>query len=120
MILAIAASNAPCTVSVAAAILSRSAGDGAVYPRVLIYRQDYNAGGPEVYCEYGDGSIGSAPLAIANQPFSSTPTYTPVPINIGGSADCGGPITTAGDVSVITVPSGYYDVHSTFVFAPEA
>jgi hypothetical protein len=112
--------NAPCTVSVAAAILSRSAGDGAVYPRVLIYRQDYNAGGPEVYCEYGDGSIGSAPLAIANQPFSSTPTYTPVPINIGGSADCGGPITTAGDVSVITVPSGYYDVHSTFVFAPEA
>jgi hypothetical protein len=39
-----------------------------------------------------------------------------VQINIGGSADCGGPVSTAGDVNQITVPSGYYDVHSTFLF----
>ncbi len=107
---------APCTVSVAGAVLSRSAGTAAIYPRVLIYRQDYNAGGPEVYCEYGDGSTGSLPMALTKQPLSSTPTYTPVPINIGGSADCGGPVATAGDVNQITVPAGYYDVHSTFVF----
>jgi|GEM_PF-5160204 len=36
-------------------------------------------------------------------------------INIGGSADCSGPVPTAGDVAVITGPS-YYDVFSTFVF----
>ncbi|MDX6564214.1 MAG: hypothetical protein QOD65_4028, partial [Gaiellales bacterium] len=42
------------------------------------------------------------------------------PINIGGTADCSGPVATAGDVNVITVPAGYYDVHSTFVFVPEA
>jgi hypothetical protein len=109
--------NAPCTVAVKGAILSDSPGTGQIYPRVLIYRQDYNAGGPEVYCEYGDGSTGSAPLTLTDQASSATPTYTAVPINIGLTADCGlaGP---AGDVSQITVPSGYYDVHSTFVFLP--
>jgi hypothetical protein len=112
--------NAPCTVSVGGAILARSPGTGAIYPRVLIYRQDYNSGGPEIYCEYGDGSTGSAPLALTKQPLSATPTYTPVPLNIGLSADCGGPVATAGDVNQITVPSGYYDVHSTFVFVPAA
>jgi len=109
--------NAPCTVALKAAVLSDSADPGSVYPRVLIYKQDYNVGGPEVYCEYGDGSTGSAPLALTDQAPSATPTYTAVPINIGGSDDCGlgGP---AGDVNQITVPAGYYDVHSTFVFLP--
>jgi hypothetical protein len=109
--------NAPCTVAVKGAVLSASAGTTAIYPRVLIYRQDYNAGGPEVYCEYGDGSTGSVPLALTQQALSSTPTFTAVPLNIGGSDDCGlgGP---AGDVNQITVPSGYYDVHSTFTFLP--
>ena len=109
--------NAPCTVAVKAAVLSDSADPGSVYPRVLIYKQDYNVGGPEVYCEYGDGSTGSAPLAVTPQAPTSTPAYTAVPLNIGGSDDCGlaGP---AGDVNQITVPAGYYDVKSTFVFLP--
>ena len=108
--------NAPCTVSVAAAVLSANSESVGVYPRVLIMRQDYNAGGPEVYCEYGDGSTGAAPVSVASQSPSSTPTMTPMQINIGGTADCNGPVSTAGDVSVITVPDGYYDVSSTFVF----
>jgi hypothetical protein len=108
--------NAPCTVSVAAAVLSDDPGSAEFYPRVLIYKQDYDLGGPSVYCEYGDGSTGVLPMPITAQALSATPTYTPVPINIGGSADCGGPITTAGDVAMIVVPAGYYDVHSTFVF----
>jgi hypothetical protein len=111
--------NAPCMVAVKAAVLSDSAGTTAIYPRVLIYRQDYNAGGPEVYCEYGDGSTGSLPLAITQQALSSTPTYTGVPLNIGGTADCVPTVSApGGDVDVITVPSGYYDVHSTFTFLP--
>jgi hypothetical protein len=108
--------NAPCTVSVAAAVLSDDAGTAGVYPRVLIYRQDFNNPGPEFYCEYGDGSTGVAPATLNKQPLSATPTYAPIQINIGGSADCGGPVPAAGDVNVITVPSGYYDVKSTFVF----
>ena len=107
---------APCTVSIGGAVLSRSAGTAGIYPRILIYRQDYNSPGPESYCEYGDGSTGVLPLALTKQPLSSTPTYTPVPVDIGGSADCGGPVATAGAVNQITVPAGYYDVHSTFVF----
>ena len=105
--------NAPCTVSVKAAGLGT--GYVKVYPRVLIYSQSL-AGGPETYCEYGDGSTKSGPLAIAKQDPTATPTYTNVPVNIGGSADCSGPVTTAGDVTQITVPAGYYDVNSTFVF----
>jgi hypothetical protein len=108
--------QAPCTVSVAAAVLSDNHDNADFYPRVLIYRQDYASPGPEVYCEYGDGAAGAKPVSITAQPLSATPTYTPTLINIGGSADCGGPVPTAGDVSVITVREGYYDVHSTFVF----
>lgn len=107
--------NAPCKVAIKAAVLADSPGSADVYPRVLIYWQDYENVGPEVYCEYGDGSTGSVPLAITKQAPSATPTYTPVPLNIGGSADCGlaGP---AGDVNQIIVPAGYFDVHATFVF----
>jgi hypothetical protein len=109
--------NAPCTVAVKAAVLSDSAGSTQIYPRVLIFRQDYNSGGPETYCEYGDGSTGSAPLDVTQQAPSSTPAYSAVPLNIGLTDDCGlgG---AAGDVDQITVPAGYYDVQSTFVFLP--
>jgi hypothetical protein len=108
---------APCTVAVKAAVLSDDSDPGSVYPRVLLYKQDYNAGGPSVYCEYGDGSTGSAALAVAPQAPTSTPAWTAVPLNVGLSDDCGiaGP---GGDVSQITVPAGYYDVKSTFVFLP--
>jgi hypothetical protein len=107
--------QAPCKVSVSAAYLTAGAGALGVYPRVLIHRQDYVSAGPETYCEYGDGSSPAfAPLLA--QPLSSSPAYTPFPIDIGGSADCGGPDPTAGAVNQITVPAGYYDVSSTFTF----
>ena len=70
--------------------------------------------------------VGTAPLTIPNQPFTTSAafalpgTYTPVPVNIGGSADCGAtPVVPIGngDVASIIVPSGYYDVHSTYVFS---
>lgn len=105
-------SQAPCMVFIGAAYLSKHEGDLAVYPRVLIQRQDYASGGPQTYCEYGD-----APLQfVSAQESSSTPDFTPLTIHIGGSADCGGPDPTAGEVTHITVPAGYYDVFPTFVF----
>ncbi len=109
--------NAPCKLSVAAAVLSGTAATMYVYPRVLMQRQDYVTAGPQHYCEYGDGtgpSSGSAP--VVTQASTSTPVFTPLAINIGGSADCGGPVPTAGAVNEITVPAGYYDVFSTFTF----
>lgn len=105
------ASQAPCQIAVVAAALSSS--NASVYPRVLVHKSGTPSGAaaPMTYCEYGDGS----PLTLAGQARSSTPTYTAVPINIGGSDDCGigGP---TGDVASIVVPEGYYDVFSTFVF----
>jgi hypothetical protein len=110
--------QSPCEISVKASVIGSA--DHSVYPRLLIYTESL-AGGPEMYCEYADGSTGvggnGAPLNIAH---SAMPAYANVPVNIGGTADCSGPDPTAGNVSVITVPAGYYDVHSTFVFAPAA
>ena len=95
-------SQAPCKVSVAA----YSTADGVkVYPRVDIQTESLN-GGPQEYCEYGDGPLSGV----------LTGTATDQPINIGGSADCNGPNPAAGDVPAITVPAGYYDVFSTFQF----
>jgi hypothetical protein len=115
-------SNAPCTVAVRAAVLSYQSATYTVYPRVLLTRQDYTTPGADTYCEYGDGSTGNgsdgAPVAIAKQIPSSAPDFTAMQLNIGGSADCGGPVTTAGNVDQITVPAGYYDVQSTFSFRP--
>ena len=116
--------QAPCKVTVKAAVLQSGTGTTPVYPRVLIQKQDYNAGGPSVYCEYGDGSTGAnaaatdgLPAQIANQPSSATPTYTAMQLNIGGSADCGVP-GPASNVDAIIVPAGRYDVQSTFAFLP--
>jgi len=103
--------NAPCRVSIGAAVLSNAPDAVGVYPRVLIQRQDLNAGA-QYYCEYGDGGV----TAVASQASTSLPTYTPVSVHIGGSADCGGPVPTAGLIPEITVPAGYYDVLTTFTF----
>lgn len=95
-------SQAPCKVSVAA----YSTADGVkVYPRVDIQKESLN-GGPQEYCEYGDGPLSG----------TLTGTATDQPINIGGSADCGATGAPSGDVSAIFVPAGYYDVFSTFQF----
>jgi hypothetical protein len=114
--------TAPCEVSVKAAVLGST--DHAVYPRVLIQRQDISAGGPSVHCEYGDGSTGASatatdglPAPVTHQVPSATPTYTAMQLNIGGSADCG-VVGPGYNVDAIIVPAGRYDVQSTFVFRP--
>jgi hypothetical protein len=109
---------APCAVSVTAAVLGST--DHSVYPRLSITKDgDGNgADSPLTQCEYGDGSTGSGPLTIAHQASSASPSYSAVPVNIGGSADCGNvPNVPAGDVAAIIVPQGYYDVTSTFSFS---
>ena len=112
-------SNPPdgsCKVSIQAKVLSDSSTAAAsVYPRILIHR----GGGqntsvePMLYCEYGDG-----PTSAITRHLTSdvAPSGDPVVVNIGGSADCNGPDPTAGDVAVITVPEGFYDVWTSFTF----
>ena len=110
------AAQEPCQVSVAAKLLSdASTAAGKVYPRVLLYRggDPDSAVTPAFYCEYGDGPL----TTITRTPMSDTASAgTSVPVHIGGSADCNGPVPTAGEVAEIVVPKGYYDVFSSFVF----
>lgn len=111
------AAQEPCRLSVVGKVLSDTGvAPGAVYPRVLLYRggDPDSAITPEFYCEYGDGPF----TAVPRTPKSDTAPTTgaPVPLHIGGSADCNGPVPTAGAVAEIVVPKGYYDVFSTFVF----
>jgi hypothetical protein len=101
---------------VAKVLSDTSVATGKVYPRVLLYRggdQD-SVVTPEFYCEYGDGPL----TTIPRRPKADTTQTTagPVPLDIGGSADCNGPVPTAGAVTEIVVPKGFYDVFSTFVF----
>jgi hypothetical protein len=100
---------------VKAAALSDNSGTVTFWPRVLI-TQDLT--GTTVFCEYGDGSTGTAPATLTKQAGSASPSYLPVQLNIGGSADCpGAPTTTGGDVDSILVPEGHYNVHATFSFS---
>lgn len=110
------AGDGSCKVTVSAAVLSDlPASDVGFWPRVLIQRQSLG-GGSQTYCEYGDGVTTDPFGVVSPQESTSTPAFTPFSIHIGGSADCGGPDPTAGAVPAITVPTGYYDVFSTFVF----
>lgn len=100
--------QAPCTIALKAG--ATGAGSVNVYPRILVYRQDYDAGGPEVYCEYGDGPA----LVVAK---GSPLAQVALPFDIGGSADCfGTPDNVAGLKAQLTVGAGYYDVNTTIVF----
>lgn len=116
--------QAPCKVSIAAAVLSNTTGSALVYARVLIYKQDI--GGPEVFCEYADGSDNSNTSAtISHVPMSTAASAINTPLNmgIGGSLDCGSTQTrpASGVVNEIWVPAGLngtadYDVFATFAF----
>jgi hypothetical protein len=111
-------SKAPCTISVQAAVEGQdTTKKHTLYPRLLVYNagDGDGQGAPLTTCEYADGSTGAFPILLTNQGLSPTPTYTPVPVNIGGSDDCG-LNGAAGNVAQITVPHGYYDVHATFAF----
>jgi hypothetical protein len=106
------AAQAPCKLSIQA--------DGPagteVYPRVLIYKQDFNAGGPAVYCEYGDGATNNTGPSgnYGFQPVGSALTF-----GVGGTLDCPGntaPLPAGGTAAELELPIGRYDVWSTFTF----
>lgn len=115
--------QAPCKVSIAAAVLSDTTGAALVYARVMIYKETVD--GPEGFCEYADGSTNSStPATISRVPMSTSvrSINQPLDMGVGGSLDCGaGQTSSNGVVKDIWVPSGpngnaYYDVFTTFAF----
>lgn len=100
--------QAPCKLMTAAS--TSGSQTATVYPRLLLYKQDYFNAGPSQYCEYADG---------ADNNGSYEPVGNPLAMGIGGTLDCPGhtQVTPAnGVVTEIDVPAGYYDVWSTFYF----
>ena len=115
--------QAPCKVSIAAAVLSDTTGSALVHARVLIYKE--TADEPETFCEYADGANNSStPAKISRVPMDTSVLSINDPLNmgIGGSLDCGsGQTSSSGIVQDIEVPSGSsdnaeYDVFTTFAF----
>jgi hypothetical protein len=116
--------QAPCKVSIAAAVLADKTGSALVYARVMIYKETVD--GPEGFCEYADGSTNnSTPATLSRVPMSTSVSSInqPLDMGIGGSLDCGaGQTSSNGIVKDIEVPSGpngsnaYYDVFATFAF----
>ena len=102
--------NAPCKVFLDA--YTSGTKSAALYPRMIIYRQDYNNGGPSSMCEYGDGADNNGGAQAL------TTTATPTTLGIGGSLDCNSTQTYPADgtASEIWVPGGYYDVWTTLDF----
>jgi hypothetical protein len=115
--------QAPCKVSIAAAVLSSKSGAALVHARLLIYKD--NGTGTETYCEYADGSSNSGtPAAIDRVPLDTRVVSINDPLNmgIGGSLDCGAGQPYSPIVKEIWVPraptpdNAAYDVWATFSF----
>lgn len=124
-----APAQAPCKISVGAAVISDQSGTTVVHPRLLIYKQAAtSANTPVIFCEYADGANNNAGLDT----ISRVPTLaaaegamdTPLSMGIGGSLDCGSTQTFTPEVTEIWVPAAsatdtaYYDVAATFAFSP--
>jgi hypothetical protein len=91
-----------------------------VYPRILLYKQDFNAGGPSTYCEYADGATNDTDAPS----YGFEPVGSSLTMGIGGTADCPGSTQIVPSsnivVSEIEVPMGRNDVWSTFSFKSAA
>jgi hypothetical protein len=118
------AAQAPCKVSIAAAVLSHKTGRALVLARVLIYKEN-EPGAPEKFCEYADASTNSGtPARIDRVPLDTRLISIRDRLNmgIGGTLDCGAGQAYRPVVKEIDVPAGSngstaaYDVWANFGF----
>jgi hypothetical protein len=116
--------QAPCKVSIAAAVLSSKGGSALVLTRLLIHKEN-TPSAPETFCEYADASTNSGtPARINRVPLDTRLISIDDPLNmgIGGTLDCGAGQHYTPSVKEIWVPSGAngstaaYDVWATFGF----
>jgi len=123
------AAQAPCKVSIGAAVISDQSGTTVIHPRLRIYKEAAtSANTPVTFCEYADGANNNAGLdTISRVPTlaaASIAMNTPLSMGIGGSLDCGSTQTYSPAVTEIWVPAAsatdtaYYDVSATFAFSP--
>ena len=88
-------------------------GVGQVYPRILLYQQDYNNGGPSTYCEYGDGTDNNGLVRDGRHLVDADHGRHRRLARLPGHTQS---YPANGTATSIDVPAGYYDVQSTFFF----
>ena len=115
------AAQAPCKVSIGAAVISTSStATLSFYPRLLIQKQD-GGSAPMTYCEYVDGANNNLGVdTITRVPTLAaalTATKTPLTMGVGGTLDCGSTQPVTPTVTEIWVPAAsngtstaFYDV----------
>jgi hypothetical protein len=120
--------QAPCRISIGAAVISDQSSDAAFYPRLVIHRDPGTvADAPLTSCEYADGAgtltgLGQIPRVASLDDALVAMRESPVDMGIGGSLDCGSDQVYSPTVNEIWVPAGsatdtaYYDVAATFSF----
>jgi hypothetical protein len=118
------AAQAPCKVSIAAAVLSNKSGSAHVFPRLLIQKED-GPGAPQTFCEYANGADNSGALdGIARVPMNAhaASINKPLAMGIGGTLDCASDQPFSPTVKSIWVPNAstggtaFYDVWATLTF----
>jgi hypothetical protein len=122
-----AAADAPCKISLGAAVLSSRSGRALLYSRMVIHKENASsANTPITFCEYADGSGSKTGLNVISRVSLRTALgaiRTKLFMGIGGSLDCGDtgqPYSPR--VKEIWVPSasgtdtGFYDVWTTLTF----
>jgi hypothetical protein len=118
--------QAPCKISLGAAVISPRSGKSTLYPRMLIHKED-GPGAPMHFCEYADGASNKGGVnRISRAPSMRGATRamrTPLHMGIGGSVDCGTSQTHRERVDEIWVPgatngssTAFYDVSVTLRF----
>ena len=120
--------QAPCKVSLGAAVISERSGEAILYPRLLIHKQNGDSV-PITFCEYADGANNNLGIdRIRRVPTlgdAIVAMQEPLDMGIGGSLDCGStqPYPPNGTVREIWVPAAsngtetaFYDVSATLTF----
>ena len=129
------AAQAPCKVSLGAAVISSQTGTANFFPRITIHKVDGAAAAPAplTFCENADGAnnnLGFDQVArVATLAEALVAMQTPLTMGIGGSLDCGAGQPYTPSVTEIWVPAGsngtapaQYDVWVSLAFegsAPE-
>jgi hypothetical protein len=113
--------QAPCKVSLGAAVIADRTGKATVVPRVLIHKED-GPGAPITFCESAEGGLSR----IARVPTLRAATRalrTRLTIDVGGTLDCGAGQALSPRVKDIWVPgasngasTAFYDVAVTLLF----
>ena len=79
--------QAPCKVSLGAAVISPDSGQMGFFSRLTIQKQD-NPGAPMHFCEYADGPPGKV-NRVPNLSAAEDAMDTPRNLGVGGTLDCG-------------------------------